>query len=88
MNLTGILDNHVAERGDKVALIQGERRLTYAQFDQQVGKTASLLASRGLGLGSRIALFVPMSIDLYVLLLGILRLGAIAVVVLLRAILR
>ena len=81
MNLTHLLDRHRTERGDKAALIEAERTVTYAELYDQVTRMAGFLESRGLRRGSRVLVFVPMSVDLYVILLGILHLGAVAVFV-------
>lgn len=81
MNLTGILVDHAEQRGEQIALIEGDRSLTYEELRDQVRRMAWSLADSGLGPGSRVLVFVPMSIDLYVILLGILHLGAVAVFV-------
>lgn len=81
MNLVHILERHVVERGAKVALIDGKHELSYQDFDARVGGVADYLRTLGLQKGSRILVFVPMSTNLYVLLLAVFRIGAVAVFV-------
>jgi olefin beta-lactone synthetase len=57
------------------------RRITFAELAGRVGRTGGGLRQVGIGQGDRVLLLVPMSIDLYVALLGILHAGATAVFV-------
>jgi olefin beta-lactone synthetase len=52
--------------------------ITFARLHELVGAAAGGLRERGIGRGSRVVVFVPMSIELYVTLLAVLRLGAVA----------
>ena len=44
---------------DKIAVIHGERRFTYAQFRERVRRLASVLAARGVGRGDTVAVMAP-----------------------------
>jgi olefin beta-lactone synthetase len=55
-----------------------ERRVTYAGLEGAVARAAADLAARGLGPGRAVLVFVPMSLELYVALLALFRLGAVA----------
>ncbi len=44
---------------DKVAVIHGERRFTYRQFDERVRRLASVLADAGVGRGDTVAIMAP-----------------------------
>jgi olefin beta-lactone synthetase len=55
--------------------------ITYGDLVARVRRTASGLAARGVGRGARVVVLVPISPDLYVVLLAIASLGAIAVFV-------
>lgn len=81
MNLNQILARHSSVRGDHAALIEGRHTLTYAELDQMVGKMAQHLAEHGIESTHRALLFVPMSSELYVLLLALWRIGAVGVFV-------
>ncbi len=63
----------------KPAIVQGERSVSYETMHADVGRVAGYLRERGIGHGSRVLIFVPMSIELYEILLGIFHLGAVAV---------
>ena len=65
----------VASRGGRV------RRLTFGALARDVAASAAGLAARGIAPGDRVLLFVPMSIELYVVLLAVLHLGACVVFV-------
>jgi acyl-coenzyme A synthetase/AMP-(fatty) acid ligase len=52
--------------------------ITFDRLHHLVGAVAGGLRERGIGRGSRVVVFVPMSIELYVTLLAVLRLGAVA----------
>ena len=54
-------------------------RLTYAELAARVARTAAGLAARGVGRGDRVVVLVPVSADLYAVLLAVASLGAVAV---------
>jgi acyl-CoA synthetase (AMP-forming)/AMP-acid ligase II len=60
---------------------RGWGRLTYADLIGRVRRTAAGLAARGVGKGARVVVLVPVSAELYVVLLAIASLGAVAVFV-------
>jgi fatty-acyl-CoA synthase len=56
-NSFGDLLHRTARRHpDRLAVVDGERRATYREFDAAVNRTAHALAARGLGKGDRLAL--------------------------------
>ena len=63
-----------------VALIDARsgRRLTFAALEEAVAQAAGWWQLRGLRRGQAVLVFVPMSIDLYVALLGLFRIGVVA----------
>ncbi len=54
------------------------RRLTFAELEAAVARAAEQLAGLGLRRGEAVLVFVPMSVDLYVALLAMFRLGVVA----------
>lgn len=58
-----------------------ERALTYGELGRRAAALAAALAGAGIGRGDRVLLLVPMSLDLYVSILGIIRMGAVCVFV-------
>ncbi|MET9609740.1 amino acid adenylation domain-containing protein [Streptomyces sp. NPDC006512] len=61
---------------DACAVVAGDRRLTFAELDERAGRLASLLAARGAGPDTVVALAVPRSVDSAVAVLAVLRAGA------------
>jgi acyl-CoA synthetase (AMP-forming)/AMP-acid ligase II len=84
--LTGeILRLAAARFPDKPALIDGERRLTYREFDRAANRAANALIGLGLAKGSRIAIVSPNSIEFAILYFGAARAGVIAAALSTRA---
>ncbi|MDH6678002.1 amino acid adenylation domain-containing protein [Rhodococcus sp. LBL1] len=64
--LVDLFDAQVAATPDAVALVSGEQRLTYAEFDARVNRLARHLVGRGVGPESTVALAIRRSVDLLV----------------------
>jgi long-chain acyl-CoA synthetase len=64
---------------DRTALVQGDRRLTFAEFLARTHVVAELLRERGVGPGARVALLGRNSISWLEVLWATQRLGAVAV---------
>ncbi|MGW7412699.1 amino acid adenylation domain-containing protein, partial [Streptomyces sp. NPDC054863] len=64
---------------DALAVVDGERELTYAQLDRRVSALAALLRERGAGPEVRIAVALPRSVELLVAVHAVLRAGAVYV---------
>ena len=81
------LDRHLKASGDKVAILwQGEpeddvRKVTYRQLHAEVCKFANVLKSLGVRKGDRVCIYLPMIVELPVVMLACSRLGAIHSVV-------
>ena len=58
-----------------VAVVFGERALSYGELDRRSGELASYLRGLGVGLGGRVALCVEPSVEMIIGLLGILKAG-------------
>ncbi|KXZ61012.1 Acetyl-coenzyme A synthetase [Microbacterium laevaniformans] len=77
------LDRHVAAgNGDRVALLwEGEpgdeRRITYAELTEEVKRTANVLEELGIGVGDRVAIYLPMIPEAIAAMLAVARIGAI-----------
>jgi acetyl-CoA synthetase len=76
------LDRHVeAGRGDRIAFYwegePGDRKtITYAELLAEVSKTANALKELGVGKGDRVAIYMPMILELPIALLACARIGA------------
>jgi long-chain acyl-CoA synthetase len=65
--------------GERVALVYGDERTSYAELREQVDRLAGALAARGLGDGAPVALVLPNVPTFAVAFLAILRAGAVVV---------
>src|ERR1700678_2891068 len=74
-----MLANAVAGRPQGLALICGEQRLRYAEFDALVGEVAGGLRALGVEKGDRVAMVLGNSIAFVVVLFAAARLGAVSV---------
>jgi acetyl-CoA synthetase len=81
------LDRHLAEHGDRTALIfeadePGEgRNVTYRELSEETCRFANLLRSRGIGRGDRVMLYMPMIPEAAAAMLACARIGAVHSVV-------
>jgi amino acid adenylation domain-containing protein/non-ribosomal peptide synthase protein (TIGR01720 family) len=71
-----MLAAQVVRTPDAVALVFGERALTYLELDAQINRVARLLIARGAGPEKVVALALPRSIEMVVALFAVLRTGA------------
>ena len=71
---TALLPELIALNGqwqaEKAAVLQGERRLTWKEFDGSTNRIANGLAGLGMGAGARIAVLMSNSIEMVELLFG------------------
>ena len=81
MNIATILHEQALRRGDQAAIIEPGRTISFAELDRAAGSAAAALARAGLEPGMRAIVFSPMSIDLYVAIIGMFRLRVAAVFV-------
>jgi acyl-CoA synthetase (AMP-forming)/AMP-acid ligase II len=79
VTLPTVVALHGKWRGARAALIEGERRLTWREFERETARAANGLAMLGLSSGDRIAVLMDNSLEMVVLLFGILRFGGVAV---------
>ena len=81
------LDRHLAERGDKPAILwEGdqpgeERRITFRELHAEVCKFANVLKSKGVRKGDRVCVYMPMVPEAAVAMLACARIGAVHSVV-------
>ena len=86
MNILSMLRDVAGRVPDRPALIApapdgGERRITFAELRDRIDRAAAGLRRLSLQPGERVIVMIPMSIDLYVALLTVLQIGAVAVFV-------
>ena len=81
MNISAILHDQAVRHGRRPAILQRRRVITFEELDRAASAAAEDLEAAGLRPGMRALLFVPMSIELYVMMIGLFRLRAAAVFV-------
>jgi Acyl-coenzyme A synthetases/AMP-(fatty) acid ligases len=77
------IDRHAAsERANKVALIYSddrrEERYTFSELSRKSNQFGNVLRKLGVQKGDRVFIFMPRTPELYISLLGVLKIGAIA----------
>jgi len=83
MNLVELLQNQARERPDVPALIEkagGRRSCTFADLERRAAQGAARLGDAGIGTGDVVLVLQPMSIELYVIVTALFRIGAVAMV--------
>jgi acyl-CoA synthetase (AMP-forming)/AMP-acid ligase II len=70
---------HALSRPTGIAFVDGERRVTWNDFDGRVGRVAGALADMGLEKGDKVALLAQNSIEALEILFGTLRAGGVIV---------
>ncbi len=82
MNIVNLFDERAASQPESQALIdmsRGETVVSYSALQGYSTAIANQLAREGLSAGDRVLIALPVSVQLYATLLGIWRLGAVAV---------
>ncbi|WP_176011822.1 AMP-binding protein [Victivallis sp. Marseille-Q1083] len=78
-NIVELLFEQEQKQPDRPALLHRDRRITFRELADNVRRRAGYLRKRQLGAGDRILIFVPMSIELYEILLAVFQIGGTAV---------
>lgn len=79
LNLAVMLEDSARTVPDRVAIVCGESRMTYAQVDVMANQVANLLTSRGIEPGAKVALSCPNLPYFPIIYYGILKAGAVVV---------
>jgi acyl-CoA synthetase (AMP-forming)/AMP-acid ligase II len=80
-NVLSVLQRTAARFPERPALIMEDGAATFGELWRRIGRAAAGLRRLGLAAGDRAVVMIPMSIDLYVSMLAVLALGAVAVFV-------
>jgi acyl-CoA synthetase (AMP-forming)/AMP-acid ligase II len=76
LTLSDICSEHRRSYPDRLAVIDGQKRYTWPQFDDRVNQAARLLAHHGVGRGDRVMWLAQSSSRFLELMIGCARLGA------------
>jgi acyl-CoA synthetase (AMP-forming)/AMP-acid ligase II len=74
-----VLERNRIRRGDRIAVIDGDRRVTYGELDDRTGRLARGLLGHGLRRGDAVALLSANRLEVWEAYFALARLGAIAV---------
>ncbi len=82
MNITEVLHEQAAQRGESPALIETmrgrDRELGFRALESAAARIAGFLDRKGIHSGDRVLILHPMSIELYAFLVALFRIGAVA----------
>ena len=62
VNLSAFIHAHALRRPDKLAVIYLDQRVSYADFDDRIGRLAAWMEQQGIGVGDVVAVFMKNSI--------------------------
>ncbi|TWP54098.1 acyl-CoA synthetase [Lentzea tibetensis] len=79
LNVADLVEHAVDTVPDRVALVCGDRRSTYAQLDERANRLAHHLGMLGVGEGSHVGLYARNSIELVEAMLAVYKLRAVAI---------
>ena len=75
-----LIDRNLGQgRGDKIAFIDRQRRMTYAELERETARLANFLGRLGLRREDRVAMVVLDTVDFPVIFLGAIRAGIVPV---------
>ena len=81
MQVERFLEESAQRFPEKVALVCGDRRVTYRQVDEDANRLARRLAAGGVQRGDRVAIFLENSVDAVVAIFATLKAGGVFMVV-------
>ncbi len=79
LNIADLFEHAVDVVPERTALIVGERRITYAELEEEANRLAHHLAEQGIGVGDHVGLYAKNSIEHVVALLAVYKLRAVAI---------
>jgi acyl-CoA synthetase (AMP-forming)/AMP-acid ligase II len=79
MNVGSLLPRHARFRGDRLAVVCGEDRLTWGELEARVNRLANALHAAGLRKGEKLALVVPNALEVLEIYLAGARMGYVLV---------
>ena len=79
MNISSLFLNAAQAYPERIAIIDTKRSIDYSQLAKEVEQTSAYFQRKGIKKGDRVLVFVPMSVDLYRIVLALFHCGATAV---------
>ncbi len=78
-NIIDLFFEAAAAYPGKIAIVEKNRQISFADLENEIKLTAAYFRQKGIVKGDRVLVFVPMSIDLYRIVLALFYIGATAV---------
>ena len=78
MNIAAVLRERALDSGEMPAIVESNRTVTFGDLDRVAASVAQQLHAAGIQAGDRVFVFCPMSIALYATLVGLWRVGGVA----------
>ncbi len=79
ITLEKLIERHARYRGDQLAVVFGEQRLTWANFSAGVNQLANAMQARGIGKDDKVATALPNSMELLLIYWATISIGAVLV---------
>src|SRR5215470_17678295 len=79
LNMADLFEHAVDAFPERVALICGDRQVTYAGLDDEANRLAHHLAARGIGPGDHVSLYARNSIAVVATMLAVIKLRAVSI---------
>ena len=79
MNAINLFISAVKKQPTRLAIVETDKSISYSELEKEVLKTVAYFQEMGIKKGDRVLVFVPMSIDLYRIVLALFYMGSTAV---------
>ncbi|SHV78304.1 acyl-CoA synthetase [Mycobacteroides abscessus] len=79
LNIADLIEHAIDTMPDRVAIISGDRKLTYAELEEQSNRLGHYLQSQGVGPGDKVGLYCRNGIEIVIALTAIVKIRAISV---------
>jgi len=79
ITLERLIERHARYRGDRLAVVFAEQRLSWAEFNARVNRLANALQARGIAKDDKLATALPNSMELLVIYWATVSIGAVLV---------
>ncbi|CPZ62867.1 long-chain-fatty-acid--CoA ligase FadD19 [Mycobacteroides abscessus] len=79
LNIADLIEHAIDTMPDRVAIISGDRKLTYAELEEQSNRLRHYLQSQGVGPGDKVGLYCRNGIEIVIALTAIVKIRAISV---------
>src|SRR5690349_1574592 len=77
--IADIVRIHAANRPDAIALVIGDRTITFAELDVRTSQVAQAFSAAGVGFGDRVAFIEKNGAEFFEVVCGLAKLGAVGV---------